>query len=746
MRNKVYVIKPSFQRFRVLLAEFLFSICLPIWGAIVKVAKLVPQAAVFVWERALHPIISFVWNSVFVRLWEFVLLPVGRGVQSLGHAIKRFVFVPLISLVQLIGRAIDDLLRWLVEGCIVPFFQYAKKQVIWLVLRIFLALWSAYEFVAERIIKPVWHRVLVPVGQFVYRVVVGTPRVAYSMYVRCHGAGMRVWTPLWNNVVVPFFSFLKTLALTSGRMLYRQGLLLWRNVLSPTWYLLYVVVWQNTWPLVVGSALVVVPWYFVWKFPVPEKLALSGQVFASLQISLLGFELIGNSYNIRFLKSALRGPYRFLMRKFVQVRPYLLQAFISGLGVFSICQSLFALVYPANYSFWHHMWALFVQTPSGVLLLVVIPLRTASSADVLVYSRLVAASFFWRLGLAALVHAWSLGLNVFLSPAGLAEAWFGLCSALYLPFLIVWRRDLVKQDLYFTLRILLLAQHLLFAFFFLSFAFSGGSALHVVFFALGAYYCVIAGLCLSAYPAPVIPRVLFLHLDFGIITLIERLAAGGGIMRRILLALKNFRFWVTHLQYLLWNGVFAPLGRSIKVTVVTVWRNPFLALLLSLSACVGIVLFYAFEMTLPKFLQPELIWLALLSVLSLIKSAGHAVVLWMLSFNYRAILAFGVDFALGRPGAFGRPHFALVVYVLGLVASRTARKLAANVFRKEMAVSARKSVITLMCIHRYYRKDMGRLGILHQDVIREIAKYLYSTRYEPAWIRTIEANKKEVKQ
>ena len=66
-----------------------------------------------------------------------------------------------------------------------------------------------------------------------------------------------------------------------------------------------------------------------------------------------------------------------------------------------------------------------------------------------------------------------------------------------------------------------------------------------------------------------------------------------------------------------------------------------------------------------------------------------------------------------------------------------------SVFKKKkkfkIDVSARDAALTLMCIHRFRRAEMGRLGILHRDTIREIAKYVYASRVEDnrVWVRTL---------
>lgn len=169
------------------------------------------------------------------------------------------------------------------------------------------------------------------------------------------------------------------------------------------------------------------------------------------------------------------------------------------------------------------------------------------------------------------------------------------------------------------------------------------------------------------------------------------------------------------------------------------WRNPIVGALLVVAVAAGVVFLDAHNVQIvPSFVTFANFWSLLRSL-----QVGSAFVAYL----------------KGSPDAFQRSSVQLMTYCTLLAFSVAARhKFMAKVYQdkvnrihsflvslverwggQKIDVSARDAALTLMCIHRFRRREMGQLGWLHHDTIREIAKYVYGSRIEDNrfWVRTI---------
>ena len=206
----------------------------------------------------------------------------------------------------------------------------------------------------------------------------------------------------------------------------------------------------------------------------------------------------------------------------------------------------------------------------------------------------------------------------------------------------------------------------------------------------------------------------------------------AGRLKMLLLKLfAEFRNVVGSLKNLMLLA-FNPIRNGVKKLFLTIWKFPILALLLVFVAIGFVILLDSFGIEPPKvtdvLARIESGWMMVSALLKVLRG-------YLSSISFGTAFRWVKDYFNGN--LFGQSEFALIVYAFTCVASHSTREIVSYLYSKRLALSARKAAITLMCIRKFRRQEMGRLGMLPKELVREIAQEVYDSRYDKLWVRTI---------
>jgi hypothetical protein len=302
-----------------------------------------------------------------------------------------------------------------------------------------------------------------------------------------------------------------------------------------------------------------------------------------------------------------------------------------------------------------------------------------------------------------------------------------LCASLNFASLAqsAWRRSdtYIKPIFRVTLALFFGASALLFA--------KNWSLTHW-FFVFPIYALMIMSGAVATYPPNKhLSRAWFYYVDFGVIHFLQKRLMTGRLKMFCLKLLANMRHLVTFLGNVV-TKIFDPVKRLVKKSFKIIWKNPILAMGLVVLA-VGIVVgLDHLGVDFPSTAE----------IMLYVKKGGN-LLLWGLSIIWGYVKKINVYTAYGwirkyfEGTLFKEPEFAIFVYLFSCVASHSTRNMVSYLYSKRLSLSARKAAITLLCIRKYRRNEMGRLGVLPKEIIRDIAKEVYDSRYEKVWVRTL---------
>jgi hypothetical protein len=181
------------------------------------------------------------------------------------------------------------------------------------------------------------------------------------------------------------------------------------------------------------------------------------------------------------------------------------------------------------------------------------------------------------------------------------------------------------------------------------------------------------------------------------------------------------RLWLFHIGSI-FHTILNPVSIVSKKFFLFVWRNPIVGILLCFAIAGTVILLDKFE-------------------ISIIPN-NFSFVGFFLSVFHRLknldIMHFLRDYLLGFKSAYENYFVALFFYFSLMIASVAARRnFISALYQEKINANATSSIITLLMIHKFKRREMFMLGQLNHETIREIAKYIWSTRFDREWVRTI---------
>jgi hypothetical protein len=728
-----FVLKKSFRRFAALL-RFIWNLFKEVFIKVIQLLKLLKDALVLAFKPVKRGAILFYEKiySPVERVVFAVFELIYRGAKTVGKFLYVQVVIRLVrgilyvynfvvySIMYRIVHLLDTLLRKTLRFLLLTGRTVGKLLYVQVVLRIARAIFYVYNFMVYSIMYRIVHlldtllrktlrfllltgraaknRLLIPFWrglvyciQKIFRFLVASAQEAKDYILAPLGRALvAVLKFIKEKLLLPLKRFLVRMV-----QLIRRGLELgYLRVIQPLKGLVKKVVLEHRFG-VLGLLLFFGPLFLVSQSPKPLL-----SHFVCINFSWMGLQVIGNNYQqAKVLRNCFFELWAFLWRYnawfFYFVR--LVGGWMLVLDSFHPASRLSALKFIVG--------ALLLLFERGKLFKPIIPV---------IFSRLAYACFY-QFVVRSIAGQFS-PLSILFLCAGLN--FVSLAQS-------AWRKNkaYIKPVFRVTLALFFGTSALLFA--------KNWSLSHW-FFVFPVYALTIMSGAVATYPPNKhLSRAWFYYIDFGVIHFLQKHLMTGRLKMLLLKLLANMRHTLTFLGNVV-AKIFDPVKRLVKRSFKIIWKYPILAMGLVVVA-VGIVV--GLDNLGVDFPSTAEIMLS-------VKKGGD-LVLWGLSIIWGYVKKINVYTAYRwfrqyfDGTLFKEPEFAIFVYLFSCVASHSTRNMVSYLYSKRLSLSARKAAITLLCIRKYRRNEMGRLGILPKEIIRDIAKEVYDSRYEKVWVRTL---------